>query len=125
VSAALSRRSRREVALRTRRHERVRRSVTGTADRPRLAVFRSNRHIVAQVIDDVAGRTLVAASTHEPALRGGPTGNVEAARAVGRLVAERARAAGVERVVFDRGGFLYHGRVAAVAAAAREAGLEF
>lgn len=125
MSAVAARRSRREVVLRQRRHQRVRRSVSGTADRPRLAVFRSNRHIVAQVIDDVAGRTLVAASTYEPALRGGRTGNVEAASAVGRLVAERARAAGVERVVFDRGGFLYHGRVAAVAAAAREAGLEF
>jgi len=87
-------------------------------------VFRSNRHIVAQVIDDRAGRTLAAASTVEPELRAGPTGNREAAAKVGRLVAERAKAAGITQVVFDRGGFLYHGRVAAVADAAREAGLE-
>ena len=109
---------------RQRRHRRVRKRVRGTAERPRLAVFRSNRHITAQVIDDMAGRTVAAASTVEPQLRSGPTGNKEAATAVGRLVAERARAAGVERVVFDRGGFLYHGRVAAVADAAREGGLE-
>ncbi|WP_334143305.1 50S ribosomal protein L18 [Rhabdothermincola sp.] len=110
---------------RIRRHRRVRKQVRGTAARPRLAVFRSNRHISAQVIDDVAGRTLAAASTLEPELRGGSTGNKAAAAAVGRLVAERAKAAGVDKVVFDRGGFLYHGRVAAVADAAREAGLEF
>ncbi len=108
-----------------RRHHRVRKKVSGTADRPRLAVFRSNRHTVAQVIDDRAGRTLAAASTVEPNLRtAGRTGNADAATTVGRLVAERARAAGVTRVTFDRGGFLYHGRVAAVADAAREAGLE-
>jgi large subunit ribosomal protein L18 len=111
---------------RLRRHHRVRKKVMGTAERPRLAVFRSNKHISAQVIDDVAGRTLVSASTVEPALRGaGGTGNKSAAALVGRLVAERARAAGVTAVVFDRGGFRYHGRVAAVAEAAREAGLEF
>jgi large subunit ribosomal protein L18 len=109
---------------RERRHRRVRKRVRGTAERPRLAVFRSNRHVTAQVIDDVAGRTLAAASTVEADLRAGPTGNTSAAANVGRLVAERAKAAGVERVVFDRGGFLYHGRVAAVADAAREAGLE-
>ena len=109
---------------RRRRHRRVRKQVRGTAERPRLAVFRSNRHLVAQVIDDVAGRTLAAASTLEPDLRSGPTGNKTAAETVGRLVAERARGAGVTRVVFDRGGFLYHGRVAAVADAARAAGLE-
>jgi large subunit ribosomal protein L18 len=111
--------------LRQRRHRRVRKNVAGTAERPRLAVFRSNRHITAQVIDDLAGRTLAAASTVEASLRGGATGNRDAAGAVGKLVAERAKAAGVSRVVFDRGGFLYHGRVAAVADAAREAGLEF
>ena len=112
-------------AARQRRHRRVRKKVRGTADRPRLAVFRSNRHMVAQVIDDRAGRTLAAASTLEAGVRSsGATGNTDAAATVGRLVAERARAAGVERVVFDRGGFLYHGRVAAVADAAREAGLE-
>jgi large subunit ribosomal protein L18 len=109
---------------RRRRHRRVRRRVSGTAERPRLAVFRSNRHIFAQVIDDQNGRTLVAASTVEPELRSGRTGSVEGAAAVG-LIAERAIAVGVRRVVFDRGGFQYHGRVAALADAAREAGLEF
>jgi large subunit ribosomal protein L18 len=110
---------------RIKRHARVRKHVRGTAERPRLAVFRSNKHISAQVIDDIAGRTLASASTHESDLRTGGTSNKDAAGRVGQLLAERARAAGVERVVFDRGGFLYHGRVAAVAEAAREAGLEF
>ena len=111
---------------RTRRHFRVRKKVAGTAERPRLAVFRSNKHISAQVIDDRAGRTLAAASSVEAALKSaGGTGNKTAAAAVGKLVAERAKAAGVSSVVFDRGGFQYHGRVAAVADAAREAGLEF
>jgi len=91
--------------------------------RPRLAVHRSNRHITAQVIDDDAGRTLAAASTVEPTLRGDATGGIEAATKIGALVAERAKAAGIEAVVFDRGGNRYHGRVAAVADAAREAGL--
>jgi large subunit ribosomal protein L18 len=109
---------------RLRRHHRVRKKVRGTAERPRLAVFRSNRHISAQVIDDLTGRTLASASTVEAELRGTATGNRQAASAVGRLVAERAKAAGIERVTFDRGGFLYHGRVASVADAAREAGLE-
>jgi large subunit ribosomal protein L18 len=117
--------SNRQRELRRTRHRRVRRKVSGTAERPRLAVFRSTRHMVAQVIDDSTGRTLAAASTVEPDLRSGATGNRTAASAVGRLVAERAKAAGISRVVFDRGGFLYHGRVAAVADAAREAGLEF
>ena len=110
---------------RKRRHYRVRKLVRGTAERPRLAVFRSNKHVTAQVIDDVTGRTLAAASTVEADLRSGPTGNKAAAASVGKLVAERAKAAGVTKVVFDRGGNLYHGRVAAVADAAREAGLEF
>ncbi len=111
---------------RARRHHRLRKKVAGTDARPRLAVFRSTKHIVAQVIDDRAGRTLAAASTHESDLRGaGYTGNKEAAAAVGRLVAERAKAAGITTVVFDRGGFVYHGRIAALADAAREAGLEF
>ena len=120
-SAAQKRRAR------IRRHHRVRKHVRGTAARPRLAVFRSNKHIVAQVIDDVSGRTLAAASTVEADLRsaGTGTGNKAAAEAVGRLLAERAKAAGVEAVVFDRGGNLYHGRVAALADAARSAGLEF
>jgi large subunit ribosomal protein L18 len=112
-------------ALRLRRHRRVRKKVTGTAERPRLVVFRSNKHIYAQVIDDVAGRTVAAASTTEQSVRGGSsgTGNISAAKTVGQLVAERAKAAGVSTVVFDRGGNRYHGRVAAVADAAREAGL--
>ncbi|MDQ2649084.1 MAG: 50S ribosomal protein L18 [Actinomycetota bacterium] len=108
-----------------RRHRRVRKKVTGTAERPRLAVFRSNKHIVAQVIDDRTGRTLAAASTNEGDLKGSGTSNKTAAAAVGRLLAERAKAAGVAKVVFDRGGNLYHGRVAALADAARESGLEF
>ena len=111
--------------LRDRRHARVRRKVVGTSERPRLAVFRSNRHIVAQVIDDSVGHTIAAASSVEAALRSGPTGNVVSATSVGRLVAERAREKGVVQVVFDRGGSRYHGRVAALADAAREAGLEF
>jgi large subunit ribosomal protein L18 len=110
---------------RKRRHFRVRKKITGTAERPRLAVFRSNKHISVQIIDDVAGRTVAAASTYEADRREGPTATVEAARAIGGLVAERARAQGVARVVFDRGGNLYHGRVAAVADGARDAGLEF
>ena len=111
--------------LRLRRHRRVRKKVRGTADRPRLAVFRSNNHITAQVIDDISGRTLAAASTTETALKAGATGNAEAAKKIGGLIADRAKAAGVTTVVFDRGGFMYHGRIAAVADAAREGGLEF
>ncbi len=115
--------SKQKHAARLRRHSRVRKKVRGDAARPRLAVFRSNKHIVAQVIDDRTGQTLAAASTHEADLRQSTTGNTAAAEKVGQLVAERAKAAGVSRVVFDRGGFLYHGRVAAVADAARNAGL--
>jgi large subunit ribosomal protein L18 len=111
-------------AARIRRHRRVRKSVIGTPERPRLAVFRSNRHVAAQIIDDTTGRTLVAASTYEADLRDG-SGTVSGAAAVGRLIGERAKAAGIDKVVFDRGGNLYHGRVAAVADGAREAGLEF
>ena len=114
-----------KLELRRRRHKRVRRKVEGIAGRPRLAVFRSNKHISAQLIDDLSGRTLASASTVEASLRETGGGNIEAARAVGTLVASRAREAGVTTVVFDRGGFAYHGRVAAVADAAREAGLEF
>jgi large subunit ribosomal protein L18 len=111
---------------RTIRHARVRKKIHGTAQRPRLAVFRSNKHLVLQVIDDDAGRTLAAASTTEVGQRTQGSGaTVDAATRVGTLVAERAKAAGIDKVVFDRGGFLYHGRVAAVAAAARDAGLEF
>lgn len=108
--------------LRIRRHNRVRKNVSGTPARPRLAVFRSNRHIVAQIIDDLSGTTLAAASTLADKSDGSKG---EQAAAVGRLVAERALAAGIEAVVFDRGGFRFHGRVAAVAEAARAAGLKF
>jgi large subunit ribosomal protein L18 len=108
---------------RLRRHRRVRKKVAGTAERPRLAVYRSNRHTAAQIIDDTNGHTLVAASTLEQSLREGDDTGVGAAAAVGRLIAERATAAGITTVVFDRGGYAYHGRVAAVAEAAREAGM--
>jgi len=114
-----------KLELRRRRHKRVRRKVEGTAERPRLAVFRSNRHITAQLIDDLAGRTVASASTVEPSLRGAGGGNIEAAKVVGVQVASRAKAAGITTVVFDRGGFAYHGRVAALADAARAEGLEF
>jgi large subunit ribosomal protein L18 len=109
---------------RVRRHRRVRKKVLGTATRPRLAVFRSSKHTYAQAIDDHNGRTIVSASTAEADARGGSTATVEAAKTVGRKVGERAKAAGVSAVVFDRGGFKYHGRVAAVAEGAREAGLQ-
>lgn len=111
---------------RLRRHRRVRKKITGTADRPRMAVFRSNKHISIQVIDDLVGRTIASASTVEPDQRKKGNGaTVDAAKRIGALVAQRAKAAGVKEVVYDRGGFLYHGRVAAAAQAAREAGLEF
>lgn len=109
---------------RTRRHIRVRRKVEGSAVRPRLAVFRSNKHIVAQIIDDIAGVTIAAASTNEKSFSGSGS-NVDAAKKVGALVASRAKEKGISAVVFDRGGYKYHGRVAAIADAAREAGLEF
>jgi large subunit ribosomal protein L18 len=113
-------------AARGRRQRRVRKKVVGTTERPRLAVFRSNRHISVQVIDDSQGRTLAAASSYEADVRSaGSTSNVSAATTVGRLIGDRAQAAGVKAVVFDRGGNRYHGRVAALADAAREAGLEF
>ena len=110
---------------RVRRHRRVRKKVAGTAARPRLAVFRSNKHIYVQAIDDQTGRTLVSASTVETDVRGGTTATTAAAKDVGTRVAERAKAAGISTVVFDRGGFKFHGRVAAVAEGARAAGLEF
>lgn len=114
-------------AARLRRHQRLRKRMSGTPERPRLAVFRSLNHIYAQIIDDVSGRTLAAASTLDPDLRGSlnGTGNIEAAKAVGQLIAKRALAKGIDKVVFDRGGHIYHGRVAALAEAAREAGLNF
>jgi large subunit ribosomal protein L18 len=114
-------------AHRRRIHLRVRTRVVGTPERPRLAVYRSNGHIYAQVIEDRSGRTLVSASSIDKEtrkeLKGG--NNVAAAKVIGKKIAERARAAGIEQVVFDRGGYMYHGRVEALAAAAREAGLKF
>ena len=112
---------------RLRRRHHVRRGIRGTAVRPRLTVFRSHKHIYAQVIDDAAGRTLASASSRDREIRDtvGFGGNKQAAEAIGRAVAERAQAAGVKQVCFDRGSFRYHGRVAALADAARAAGLEF
>jgi large subunit ribosomal protein L18 len=112
---------------RVRRHERVRRKIAGTAERPRLAVYRSSEHIYAQVIDDTAGRTLAAASTLEPSLNEQLNGKTKTDQAgvIGAAIGQRARALGIEKVVFDRGGFLYHGRVAKLADAARESGLKF
>lgn len=112
---------------RLRRHARVRKRVSGTPERPRLGVFRSLRHIEAQVVDDTKGHTLVAASTVEPDIRGRVAGmnKVEQARIVGQVLAERAVAHGIRQVVFDRGGYLYHGRVKSLAEGARAAGLEF
>lgn len=109
------------------RHKRIRKAMTGTPERPRLSVYRSNNHILVQVIDDVAQHTLVAASTLESAVKEGltSTANSEASAKVGTLIAERAIAQGITQVVFDRGGNLYHGRVQALAEAAREAGLDF
>jgi large subunit ribosomal protein L18 len=114
-------------AARAKRHRRIRARVNGTGQRPRLNVFRSNQHIYAQVIDDVRKHTLVAASTLDAGLRPQLDENtkVEEAKLVGRLIAERAQAAGIKQVVFDRGGYLYHGRIKALADAAREAGLDF
>ncbi len=106
-------------------HKRLRRRVKGTAERPRLAVYRSLNHIYAQVIDDHHGRTLCAASSTEKGTGGATGGNVAGAKEIGRLIAERAKAKGIGKVVFDRGGYLYHGRVKALADAARAAGLEF
>jgi large subunit ribosomal protein L18 len=108
-----------------RRHIRVRKRVSGTPERPRLVVTRSNRHMVAQVIDDIAGHTLASASTLDASIRGGEGDKSAQAQKVGALVAERAKAAGIEAVVFDRGGNKYAGRIAALADAAREAGLKF
>ena len=111
-------------AQRLKRHRRVRAKISGTAERPRLAVFRSSKNIYAQLIDDVAGTTLVAAASNEKDF-GIYGGNCDAAKKVGALIAERALAKGIENVVFDRGGYVYHGRVQALAEAARESGLKF
>jgi large subunit ribosomal protein L18 len=113
--------------VRLRIHERIRKHLSGSTARPRLAVFRSNKHIYAQIIDDSKGATLTAASTLDVDTKKGVKqgGNIAAAKAVGKLVAERAKAKGIDAVLFDRGGYLYHGRVKALAEAAREAGLKF
>ena len=111
-------------AMRLKRHVRVRGKISGTPECPRLNVFRSNANIYAQIIDDVNGVTLVAANTLEKDFEGA-TGNIEAAKKVGTVLAERAKAKGIEEVVFDRGGYIFHGRVAALAEGAREAGLKF
>ena len=111
-------------AMRLKRHVRVRGKVSGTPECPRLNVFRSNANIYAQIIDDVNGVTLVSANTLEKEFEGA-TGNCEAAKKVGQVIAERAKAKGIEEVVFDRGGYIFHGRVAALAEGAREAGLKF
>ena len=115
-------------AARQARHTRVRKSVHGTTERPRLNVFRANQNIYVQVIDDSVGKTLASASTLDPEVKGrleGNGGTIEAAKIVGEVVAKRALAKGITQVVFDRGGFLYHGRISALADAAREAGLQF
>jgi len=127
MSDYLTKKNQQKRARRKRSHQRVRNRLRGTAERPRLSVFKSTRHIYAQVIDDDAGRTLVQASTVEPEIAkqiDGARGNVAAAKVVGTLVAERAKKSGIEQVVFDRGGFIYHGKVKAVAEAAREHGLQ-
>ena len=111
-------------AARLKRHQRIRGKISGTPERPRLSIYRSENHIVAQIIDDVTGVTLVSASSLDKAVEG-YGGNVAAAAAVGKLIAERAKAKGIETVVFDRGGYLYHGRVQALADGAREGGLKF
>ena len=120
-------RKRSRIDMRIVRHERLRRTLAGTAEKPRMAVFHSLNHLYVQIIDDDLGCTLASVSTLEKALRGELKGtcNVEAARVVGRLAAERAKAKGIETVVFDRGGHQYHGKVKALADAAREAGLKF
>ena len=119
----IKRNSKNEARLRV--HDRIRKTLRGSSERPRLNVFRSLKHIYAQVVDDLRGQTLVAASSQEKDAKVGSGGNVAGAKDVGRLLAERAKVKGITRVVFDRGGYLYHGRVKALADAAREAGLEF
>ncbi len=113
---------------RLKRHQRIRRSVRGLSDRPRLCVYRSNKHIYAQLVDDTSSTTLVCASTLDPEVKGdkaGKTWNIESAKTVGELIGKRALQKGINAVVFDRGGYIYHGRIAAVAEGAREAGLDF
>jgi large subunit ribosomal protein L18 len=112
---------------RRRIHRRIREKVTGQSNRPRLCVFRSLKHTYVQIVDDAAGKTLVAASTAEKSVRGDlkQSGNISASKLVGKVIAERAKAKGIDTVVFDRGGYLYHGRIKAIAEAARESGLKF
>ena len=121
----VSKKSRKEV--RVKKHMRIRNRFSGTAERPRLAVFRSNNHMYAQIIDDTVGNTLVSASTLEKEIKAElkKTNNVEAAAYIGTVIGKRAVEKGISQVVFDRGGFIYHGKIAALADAAREAGLEF
>ena len=111
--------------IRSKKHLRIRKNLSGTAERPRLNVFRSSKHIYAQIINDVDGTTLVSASTLDASFKGKNGGNIEAATAVGKLIAERAKEKGIDTVIFDRGGYIYHGRVKALAEGAREAGLNF
>jgi large subunit ribosomal protein L18 len=115
--------NRKRAEVRSAIHKRIRRKVRGTTERPRLAIYRSLNHIYAQVIDDERGQTLASASTTEKDLRGATGGNIEAAERIGKTIAERAQAAGISQVVFDRGGYLYHGRIKALTDAARSAGL--
>ena len=112
-------------AIRAKKHYRIRRKISGNASCPRLAVYRSNKHIYAQLIDDAKGVTLIAASSNEAGTRGSYGGNKEAAKAVGKLIAERAKKKKIKQIVFDRGGLIYHGRIAALAEGAREGGLDF
>jgi large subunit ribosomal protein L18 len=125
MSKKIRRQTDNKLVVRFKRKKRIRSNLEGTSERPRLAVFRSNRHIEAQLIDDVKAVTLVAASTREEELQGKVTGGVEGAKTVGQAIAKRALAKNIGQVVFDRGGYLYHGRVKALADAAREGGLKF
>ena len=122
---ALRNKSKDREVLRTRRHARVRRKVQGTAERPRLVVHRSSKNISAQIADDIAGKVLLGVSTLAPELKDTDGTKKDLAKAAGKLIAEKAKAAGITKVVFDRGGYLYHGRIAAFAEGAREGGLEF
>jgi large subunit ribosomal protein L18 len=122
---ALRNKSKDREALRTRRHARVRRKVQGTSERPRLVVHRSNKNVSAQIADDIAGKVIMGISTLSPELKETEGTKKDLAKAAGKLIAEKAKAAGITKVVFDRGGYLYHGRIAAFAEGAREGGLEF
>ena len=122
---ALRNKSKDREVLRTRRHARVRRKVQGTAERPRLVVHRSSKNVSAQIADDIAGKVLLGVSTLAPELKDTEGTKKDLAKAAGKLIAEKAKAAGITKVVFDRGGYLYHGRIAAFAEGAREGGLEF